>query len=142
MLEIKITVEIPGLPEAINNLADALRGRPATTVTQNGENNSHIENTKTVNIGEAPFEAAPAPAPIPAPVAPASAPAPAPAPAPTAPSYTVEDIARAGAGLIDQGKKQQLLDLLKRYGVQAVTQLDPSVYPAFVSEMKALGAQF
>ena len=29
MFEVKVTVELPGIPEAINNLADALRGKSA-----------------------------------------------------------------------------------------------------------------
>lgn len=64
-------------------------------------------------------------------------------PVPNAPekSYTVDDLSRAGATLIDQGKMKQLLDLLGKYGVQAVTQLNPAHYPAFVADMKALGAQ-
>jgi hypothetical protein len=36
---------------------------------------------------------------------------------------------------------QQLLELLGRYGVQAVTQLKPEQYGAFATELRALGAQ-
>ena len=35
----------------------------------------------------------------------------------------------------------QLLELLGRYGVQAVTQLQPEQYGAFATELRALGAQ-
>lgn len=59
----------------------------------------------------------------------------------TAPVYTLDAISRAGAALVDAGKMDALLDLLKRYNVQAVTQLDPSQYGAFATEMRALGAQ-
>ena len=67
-------------------------------------------------------------------------------PAPTvpvtgAPTYTLDQISRAGASLVDAGKMQQLLELLGRYGVQAVTQLQPEQYGAFATELRALGAQ-
>lgn len=66
-----------------------------------------------------------------------------PATAASSPSkaYSLDDLSRAGAALIDQDKMPQLLELLKKYGVQAITQLDPGTYPAFVEEMKALGAK-
>lgn len=141
MYEVKITVEIPGLPEALNALASALKVQPVATFTQNGVNNQQIENAGIVNIDKNTN-----------PVAEATAPAQTEAPAQTqqtqpateaapAKSYTVDDLSRAGATLIDQGKMPQLIELLKKYGVQAVTQLDASAYPAFVEEMKALGAQ-
>ena len=84
----------------------------------------------------------------PAPAAsPAAPPAPAPAPAApavpvtTAPTYTLDQIAKAGASLVDAGKMEPLLALLSRYGVQAVTQLAPEHYGAFATELRALGAQ-
>lgn len=154
MYEFKITVEIPGLAEAISNLAAALStGQVHTVCNQHGTNNHHIENVGTVNmdipvVKENPTtEAAPVQtAQTSDTVAPTTAPDPAPAtvvttaPAAQGKSYTVDDLSRAGATLIDQGKMPQLIDLLKKYGVQAVTQLDASQYPAFVEDMKALGA--
>ena len=83
------------------------------------------------------------------PPAPAAAPAAPPAPAPaapavpvtTAPTYTLDQVAKAGASLVDAGKMEPLLALLSRYGVQAVTQLAPEHYGAFATELRALGAQ-
>ncbi len=43
----------------------------------------------------------------------------------TAPAYTLDQISKAGASLVDAGKMEQLLALLAKYGVQAVTQLQP-----------------
>lgn len=126
MNDFKITVEIPGLPEAINMLAEALKAQynsPADKVS----NAQNLTPRAAAN-------------PTPAPVQEASA-APT-APAPSEKAYSLDDLSRAGATLIDQGKMPQLLELLGRYGVQAVTQLDPSTYPTFVSDLKALGAQF
>lgn len=103
--------------------------------------------------GPAPTTAAPvaAPSPSPTPVtnaptagptsaAPGNIPAPA-VPVTGAPAYTLDQISRAGASLVDAGKMQQLLELLGRYGVQAVTQLKPEQYGAFATELRALGAQ-
>ena len=151
MYELKITVEIPGLPEALNALASALTVSPAAIFTQNGVNNQQIENAGTVNINK-PAKAVNNPkenpsTPAAAPTTPATEEAASAAQASPATgsspskSYTVDDLSRTGATLIDQGKMPQLIELLKKYGVQAVTQLDASVYPAFVEEMKALGAQ-
>ena len=103
--------------------------------------------------GPAPTTAAPvaAPSPSPTPVtnaptagptsaAPGNTPAPA-VPVTGAPAYTLDQISRAGASLVDAGKMQQLLELLGRYGVQAVTQLKPEQYGAFATELRAMGAQ-
>ena len=54
----------------------------------------------------------------------------------------MEELSRAGAALIDAGKMPQLLALLGKFGVQAVTQLPKEAYSAFGAELKALGAQF
>ena len=88
---------------------------------------------------------APPAAPVPPVAAPVAPPAPAPAaptvPVTTAPTYTLDQIAKAGASLMDAGKMEPLLALLSRYGVQAVTQLAPEHYGAFATELRALGAQ-
>ena len=42
---------------------------------------------------------------------------------------------------MDAGKMEQLLALLTKYSVQAVTQLTPDQYGAFATELRALGAQ-
>ena len=87
----------------------------------------------------------PTPTPAPAPAAPAQTVAPT-NPAPTvpvttAPTYTLDQIAKAGASLVDAGKMEQLLALLAKYGVQAVTQLQPDQYGVFATELRTLGAQ-
>ena len=85
------------------------------------------------------------PTPAPAPAAPAQTVAPT-NPAPTvpvttAPTYPLDQIAKAGASLVDAGKMEQLLALLAKYGVQAVTQLQPDQYGVFATELRTLGAQ-
>ena len=67
------------------------------------------------------------------------------APAPTvptsAPQYTLDMIARAGAALVDAGKMDALCGLLAKYGVEALTALDPAQYGNFANDLRALGAQ-
>lgn len=86
----------------------------------------------------------PAPvAPVPAaPVAPAPVPVAAPAAVPAAaPTYTLDELARAGAALAQAGKMQEAMSLLAKYGVQTVNQLKPEQYGAFATELRTLGAQ-
>lgn len=136
MMEMKIKIDVPELVAAVEKLAAAI-DKTALNIT--------VPNEGTLNFnmpaGNAPVAPAPVQtAPTPAPVA-ASAPAPAPAVPVTAPTYTLDQIAKAGANLVDAGKMEQLLALLTKYGVQAVTQLTPDQYGAFATELRALGAQ-
>lgn len=90
------------------------------------------------------------PAPTPAVVAPVAGPqvtppgnAPAVAPVAAAPTYTMEQIGKAGADLVSQdaAKMPELLALLQKYGVQAITQLKPEQLGAFATELRGLGAK-
>ena len=157
MNEIKITLTVPGLPEAINNLADAIRGNStaaapvasAPVVQQPTAQATQPEAAPVVN------PTTPAAAPVQTPVANTApvntapvvnaAPSVPSAPAPSnaaAVNYTIEQLSVAGAALCEQGKMPQLIALLGKYGVQAVTQLNPApeTLNAFAAEMKALGA--
>ena len=136
MMEMKIKIDVPELVAAVEKLAAAI-DKTALNIT--------VPNEGTLNFnmpaGNAPVASAPVQtAPTPAPVA-APAPAPAPAVPVTAPTYTLDQIAKAGANLVDAGKMEQLLALLTKYGVQAVTQLTPDQYGAFATELRALGDQ-
>lgn len=161
MFELKITMEITGLPEALNNLADAITASTASAAASAAPAPVAAPANVVVPYPAAtpaanPTMAAPA---QPAPITPTVAPTPAPAPvqanakmatvAPTAPAapvettergYTLEELSRAGAGLVDRGMMPQLCELLRKYGVQAVTMLDPSQYGALAADLKALGA--
>ena len=167
MMEMKITVEAPDLAASILKLAEAIASGPdpallipdeplpvsaypATPAPVAAPVSPAPVNTTP---GPAPTMAAPvvAPSPSPTPVtnaptagptsaAPGNTPAPA-VPVAGAPTYTLDQISRAGASLVDAGKMQQLLELLGRYGVQAVTQLKPEQYGAFATELRGLGAQ-
>ena len=102
-----------------------------------------------ISTPEQPAQIQPAPvAPIVAPVTPtASIPQPpvsiappAPVVPTTAPTYTFDQIAAAGAALVDSGKQQEVIALLGQFGVQALTQLPPEHYGAFVVELRKMGA--
>ena len=138
------TINVQGeirLPD-IALLAQALMGRPQPEAVT------------------APRPTAPTPAPQPAvnptpaavipqtaaPTAP-SAPAPSPAipmtPATEAPKYSIDDIARAGAELAQQGpdKIAAPTGLLQQFGLQAVTQLRTEQMGPFVLAMRGMGAR-
>lgn len=137
MMEMKITVEAPDLAASILKLAEAIASGPDPGI---------LTPDEPLPVASYPTAPAQAPSPAPAPTAGQTSAAPGNTPAPTvpvagAPTYTLDQISRAGASLVDAGKMQQLLELLGRYGVQAVTQLQPEQYGAFATELRALGAQ-
>lgn len=152
MMEMKITVTMPDLAAAICKLAAAITPPDINTLTPDELRGAPA--AAPVPPVAAPAPAAPVnptPAPTAAPVAPTApvlteqptapvAQAPAAVPV-TAPTYTLDQIARAGASLVDAGKMEQLLALLARYGVAAVTQLQPDQFGVFATELRALGAQ-
>lgn len=166
MMEMKITVEAPDLAASIIKLAEAIASGPDPNLLTPDEprpvssypttpapavaapvaapvapvSPAPVTPTATPTPAPGPAVAAPAPTAGPASVTPGNTPAPA-VPVTTAPAYTLDQISRAGASLVNAGKMQQLLELLGRYGVQAVTQLQPEQYGTFATELRALGAQ-
>lgn len=156
MMEMKIKIDAPELVAAVEKLAAAIDKTALNIAVPNEGTLNFNMPAGNAPVAPAPVQTAPTPAPV---AAPASAPAPVPtpaappvtpmptaaAPAPavpvTAPTYTLDQIAKAGANLVDAGKMEQLLALLTKYGVQAVTQLTPDQYGAFATELRALGAQ-
>ena len=163
MMEMKIKIEVPDLAAAVEKLAAAIAvdpniltpdtprpqmPAPAATVPP------QMPAPATGPAPAMPQTPGPAPAPVtppPAPAAPVTPPTPAPAPTPQtaapvmpvagAPTYTLDQISKAGAALVDAGKMEPLLALLTKYGVQAITQLQPAQYGVFATELRALGAQ-
>ena len=133
MFEAKITIDAPELAAAINNLAQAIHN----LTTKQPQNAPAMAEPASYN---APAEVAQTPT---APVQEAAKVTQPEATAQTQPvkTYTLDDLSRAGAELIDQGKMPQLIDLLKKNGVQAITQLKPEQYAAVATELIALGAK-
>jgi hypothetical protein len=58
-----------------------------------------------------------------------------------APTYTLDQLARAGASLARLGNMEQALALLAKNNIQTVSQLKPEQYGEFAAELRALGAQ-
>lgn len=144
MMEVIVKIEAPELAASINKLADAISGHaPAASMATVGPAlvAAPVEAPAPVNPAHAPVAmTAPAQPVAPTATSPGNTAAPA-VPVSSAPSYTLDQISRAGASLVDAGKMQQLLELLSRYGVQAITQIQPEQYGAFATELRALGAQ-
>ena len=158
-MEVNVKIEAPDLSAAILKLAEAITPKAVTTRLE-----QPMIPTAPAPITPAPTTPAPVPGPTAAPAATTPAPVPGPTAAPAAtagpsaatvpgnapvpvvpvaaaPSYSMEQIATAGAALVDAGKRDQLLELLGRFGVQAVTQLQPAQFGVFAAELRALGAQ-
>ena len=149
MLEMKIKIEADAaVLKAIDKLTTALE-KSAVNISVPQDTPAPELPVTTPPASVVPTQPTPAPVatttPAPAPAAPAQTAAPTnPAPAvpvTTAPTYTLDQIAKAGASLVDAGKMEQLLALLAKYGVQAVTQLQPDQYGVFATELRTLGAQ-
>ena len=143
MLEIKITA--PEIFEAINSLARAiglavtnLGGTPTGVLPTSTTYVVAEPQTEPQQFATAPVETVVSPA-APAPDANNSTPATTTVPT-AAPQYTLEMIAKAGTALIDAGKMGELTALLAKYGVEALTTLDPAHYGTFATELRALGA--
>lgn len=143
-MEVNVKIEAPDLSAAILKLAEAITPKAVTTRLE-----QPMIPTAPAPITPAPTTPAPVPGPTAAPAAtagPSAATVPGNAPVPVvpvaaAPSYSMEQIATAGAALVDAGKRDQLLELLGRFGVQAVTQLQPAQFGVFAAELRAMGAQ-
>lgn len=155
MFEIQITVACPDLVAAATVLANALAGvKPAA-------------NPAAVPVainahGTAPIAQHPASQRVPAPVAqvnptqtgcpstlsmPTSCPSnTAPvtaAPVAQAPTFTLEQVSKAGADLItaQPARMQDLMALLQQYGVQTIQALPADKLGAFATALRGMGAQ-
>lgn len=56
--------------------------------------------------------------------------------------YTMQDIAKVGAALLDKGMMPQLSAILNEMGVMAIPQLRPEQYPVVAKKLIALGGKF
>lgn len=165
MFEVKVTVELPGIPDALNNLARAIAengfAKTVNAVEAKAETDVPTITTTPATVPAHAPVAAPAeqPAPVQQPVAPAPVTAPvvapveqptpiqppvAPASAPTAgqpeETFTMNDLSVAGAKLVEQGKMDAVVTLLQRFGVAAITQLKEAQYADFAKSLRAMGA--
>ena len=142
MLEVKVNVVItaPELAGAINNLAVAINGKAQSTfaVQQNVPVSTPVNPipTPSQTVPEQPSGSVQQSAAfVQRPTMPVAA-----VPLANAPQFTVDQIMAAGATLMDAGKVDDLLSLLRSFGVQAVMELKPEQLGAFATEMRKLGA--
>jgi len=135
MFEAKITIETPGLSQAINRLADAM-AYPAAHAAS-------LTVQPAPVTPPAPAPAAPTAAPVASPAPPVPATPPVTPPLAPAPGFTLEQISRAGADFItaNPGKYQELVTLFGQFGISTVDQLKPEQYGAFATALRGLGAK-
>ena len=148
--EFKITIDgIRELADAINRLAVALAGPKAGGQAQ-GENSVQTQpptmqqrgmQPATYNFSQAPaVPVAPMAQPplqgtgqtVSGPVVPTTA---------MAQGYTIEQLQVAAAGLSSMGKMQQVVGILQRFGIQAMTELPKERYGDFAIALREAGAQ-
>lgn len=153
MIEIKVTVDIPGIAEAINNLAQAIAEKKPVAVEAVKQEAPIVQASAPVAAPVAPVAPVHPPAQTasaPAPVAPAavsvtptattaSAPAQQQAPA-AAKRITLDDLSLAGAKLVDAGKMDALINALQNFGVAAITLLHEDQYASFADCLRSMGA--
>ena len=153
MIEIKVTVDIPGIAEAINNLAQAIAEKKPVAVEAVKQEAPIVQASAPVAAPVAPV--APVHPPVqtasaPAPVAPAavsvtptattaSAPAQQQAPA-AAKRITLDDLFLAGSKLVDAAKTDALMNALQNFGVAAITLLHEDQYASFADCLRSMGA--
>lgn len=158
MIEIKVVVESPEVTNALNNLARAIERWSATSaVDRRAPEQVSDLGGKDVHVDANPSQAVSAPAESAAainpdavsqetekPVETASAPSPVNVPetaqdAPAKP-VSMNDLAIAGARLVDAGKMDSVISLLKEFGVDSIPRLNADQYDAFAKRLRALGA--
>lgn len=168
MFEAKVIIDLPGIADAINNLADAIRTKGSVTTTVDApEHKTRAKRQKAEKpVEEQAVESEPNFTPVessePEPSfiaevppdevedkatqgAVASEPVAVPQSAPPAPvkKYTFKQLSNAGAKLVaDMGKMEQLVKLLNdKYGVPAITMIPEERYPELADDLIALGAE-
>ncbi len=141
MFEIRVTVACPDLLAAAkllarNSIPEAVEA-PAAPAVETAAAPMPVPAPTPVSVPAVPATSTPVntanPAPATAPVVPLS----------QGPTYTLAQIAKAGADLISQnpGLMPQVNALLAQYGVQAVTDVKPEHYGAFATALRGLGAK-
>ena len=162
MFEVRVTVEAPDVCAAVRELAAAMvatAGAPRAVNTAEKQTPVQQVPTQPAQPTQQFTQPATQQAPVQATQPPQQAPAQLPqqftqpAPntvaqafqqpvqqAPAARQYTADEIARAGASLLEKGLMPQLIALLGKYNVQSITGLRPDQFPAFAEDLKAMGA--
>lgn len=137
---------------AVNELICALK-TISTRTAQGTEELVASETTLSPQVAQIPTPAPAAPAPL---VVPAAAPHQVTPPQMTQPKvlspvatvpvaeakqYTLPELQRACAPLLDTGKSAELVALLAKYNVPDLTKVPPEMYGALAADLRALGAR-
>ena len=141
MFEIRVTIACPDLLAAAkllarNSIPEAVEA-PAAPAVETTAAQMPVPAPTPVSVAAVPATSTPVntanPVPAAAPVVPLS----------QGPTYTLAQIAKAGADLISQnpGLMPQVNALLAQYGVQAATDVKPEHYGAFATALRGLGAK-
>lgn len=142
-MDINVTINLPGIPEALNALADAIRsnkcecGHSATAAAPTQDKPSAEKRTRRSSKSEATVLK------IDTPVTVTEEPAKTETPAKAEESkktYTLDQISYAGVDLMERGHMDELFALLAKYGIQSLTAADPSMYSAIAEDLIAMGA--
>lgn len=135
---IQISVDIPGLDRLIAALERIAPTRQDLAFQQPQVMPSAPPPTPPTP--PTPFPAPPQ-QPLVASAAPAAPPMAAPVLPTSTPTYTLDDLMRAGSSLADAGKREAVVGLITQFGVPALTQIPPERYGEFAAALRGLGAQ-
>lgn len=155
MIEIKVSVELPGIPEAIVKLADALSNRPliAEPVKPAPIVNDEVKKP-SARRRAAEKAAVDASTSTPAPSANADSQKNEPvqqvenqapvqqAEQATQKQYTLDEVCKAGVSLMDRGMINELMGLLKKYNIQSLASATPDMLNGIAADLHAMGADF
>ena len=141
MIEIKVNVHCPELADLLGYLAKT--GKPSLKDLEIAAGNKPIAPPTTAALptvrtsGQDAQLVAVDPAAALAPVAPVEQ------PKTEAPSFTLAQIARAGADLMTAkpALQEELIALLKKYGAATVAELKQENFGAFAAELRKMGAK-
>ena len=138
-MEIKVRIELVGIPEAIKDLADAIRsirGERVDNVVEIQPQKEKRASRKTkaadpVAEEKATPEESAAPDPEPVKIE---------EPQKPKAQYTLDQISYAGVDLMEHGHMDDLFALLEKYGIQSLTAAKPEQYNDIAADLIALGA--
>jgi hypothetical protein len=129
LFSITLKIEAPELVEAIRLLAGA---RPSAA-------NNPVQSVLLQNQMQLPMSTG---VPTQTPNGPSSVPFTPPSAVPTTElSYTLEQLSVAATPICDAGRRQDIVNLLNKFGVSALTQLPKELYGTFATELRAIGGK-
>lgn len=138
-MNIKIEITAPGLEQALNVLAASINQTGGVVpespapATQQPQYQQPVQPTQqpvptavpTTPQQQAPTQQQTQPQGVPT----------------TAPSYTMDQLAKAATQLVDAGRREELLQLLASFGAPALMELPKEQYGAFATKLREMGAK-